>query len=156
MHLNASAGRAVKQYVFCILWPMRLTTFSDYTLRVQMYLAPDRTRLATIPEIAAAYGISQNHLMKVVHRLAQAGILESVRGKGGGIRQRSRSGRWAFAPFYLLARALAALSIPLWIAQYAGVLPVSYLRSPSWHGHEMLFGYALAVITGFLFTAGRN
>ena len=65
---------------------MRLTVFSDYTLRVLMYLALDRTRLTTIPEIAGAYGISENHLMKVVHRLARAGIVESIRGKGGGIR----------------------------------------------------------------------
>jgi len=65
---------------------MHLTVFSDYTLRVLMYLALDRTRLATIPEIATAYGISENHLMKVVHRLARAGVVESVRGKGGGIR----------------------------------------------------------------------
>ena len=65
---------------------MRLTSFSDYTLRVLMYLALNRDRLATIPEVAAAYDISENHLMKVVHQLARGGVVESVRGKGGGIR----------------------------------------------------------------------
>ncbi|GAB4062756.1 Rrf2 family transcriptional regulator [Uliginosibacterium sediminicola] len=65
---------------------MKLTSFTDYTLRVLMYLALHSERLATIQEIAAAYDISENHLMKVVHHLAKSGVLESLRGKGGGIR----------------------------------------------------------------------
>jgi uncharacterized protein involved in response to NO len=61
-----------------------------------------------------------------------------------------------FRPFYLLASAFAALSIALWALQYAGLLATPYLQGPLWHAHEMLFGFALAVIVGFLFTAGRN
>lgn len=61
-----------------------------------------------------------------------------------------------FRPFYLLASVFAALSVPLWAAQFSGLLPRPYLAGPVWHAHEMLFGFALAVIVGFLFTAGRN
>ena len=61
-----------------------------------------------------------------------------------------------FRPFYLLASIFAAASIPLWVCQYAGYLPAAYLRSMVWHGHEMLFGYTLAVVAGFLFTAVRS
>jgi uncharacterized protein involved in response to NO len=61
-----------------------------------------------------------------------------------------------FRPFYLLASSFAALSILLWICQYTGHLPAAYLRSPAWHGHEMLYGYTVAVIAGFLLTAVRN
>jgi uncharacterized protein involved in response to NO len=62
-----------------------------------------------------------------------------------------------FRPFYLGASIFASLSILLWIAEYAGLLPGGYLRrDPVWHAHEMLFGYTIAVIVGFLFTAGRN
>ncbi len=61
-----------------------------------------------------------------------------------------------FRPFYLLASVFAALSIPLWTLQFSGLLNHAYLAGPAWHAHEMLFGFALAVIVGFLFTAGRN
>jgi uncharacterized protein involved in response to NO len=61
-----------------------------------------------------------------------------------------------FRPFYLLASVFAALSIPLWALQFSGLLTPAYLAAPVWHAHEMLFGFALAVIVGFLFTAGSN
>ena len=61
-----------------------------------------------------------------------------------------------FRPFYLLASVFAALSVPLWAAQFSGLLTRPYLAGPVWHAHEMLFGFALAVIVGFLLTAGRN
>ena len=57
-----------------------------------------------------------------------------------------------FRPFYLLAGAYAALGVALWALQYAGWLPGA---NPWWHAHEMLFGYAFAVISGFLLTAVR-
>lgn len=62
-----------------------------------------------------------------------------------------------FRPFYLLAAALAAASLPLWAAQFFGLLP-SFGPVPAvvWHAHEMVFGFAVAVIVGFLFTAVRN
>ncbi|MBK5105962.1 MAG: NnrS family protein, partial [Burkholderiales bacterium] len=62
-----------------------------------------------------------------------------------------------FRPFYLLAALFATISVPLWTAQYAGWLGTrAIIGGPLWHAHEMLFGYAFAVIVGFLFTAGRN
>ena len=72
--------------------------------------------------------------------------------------QRQRFALWelGFRPFYLLASLFAALSIPLWALQFSGLIGHVYLAGPLWHAHEMLFGFALAVIVGFLFTAGRN
>ena len=65
---------------------MRLTVYTDYALRVLMYLALKEGQLATIAEIAKSFGISKNHLMKVAHQLGVAGYVETVRGRGGGLR----------------------------------------------------------------------
>lgn len=65
---------------------MRLTRYTDYAMRVLMHLAAHPDRICTIPEMARAYGISQNHLMKVVHQLGKAGYVAGVRGRNGGVR----------------------------------------------------------------------
>jgi len=65
---------------------MRLTVYTDYALRLLMYLAVKDDGLATISEVAASYGISKNHLMKVAHQLGLAGYVDTVRGRSGGLR----------------------------------------------------------------------
>ena len=62
-----------------------------------------------------------------------------------------------FRPFYLLAALLGTLNVPIWVAQWHGMVPqAGNLAGMAWHAHEMVFGFAAAVITGFLFTAARN
>ena len=65
---------------------MKLTFYSDYSLRLLMYVSVKREALVTIQEVADAYGISENHLMKVAFELGRKGFLETVRGRGGGLR----------------------------------------------------------------------
>jgi Rrf2 family nitric oxide-sensitive transcriptional repressor len=65
---------------------MRLTTMTDYALRLLMHVAQQRDRLCTIAEVAQVYGISEAHLMKITHQLGLGGWIETVRGKGGGMR----------------------------------------------------------------------
>ncbi len=65
---------------------MRLTEFTDHALRLLMHLAAHSERMATIDGIAGLYGISRNHLAKVVNELAVSGLVETTRGRAGGIR----------------------------------------------------------------------
>jgi Rrf2 family nitric oxide-sensitive transcriptional repressor len=65
---------------------MRLTSFTDYTLRSLMYLGMNRDKLVTIQEIADLHDISKNHLTKVIHQLGASGLVETVRGRHGGLR----------------------------------------------------------------------
>lgn len=65
---------------------MKLTDYTDYSLRVMLYLALRRDGLTTIQEISDAYGISKNHLMKVVQRLGELGWVDTIRGRNGGLR----------------------------------------------------------------------
>ena len=65
---------------------MRLTHFTDLSLRLLMFLAVKPNGLATIQEVAGRYGISRNHLMKVAQQLVKEGFVESFRGRGGGLR----------------------------------------------------------------------
>ncbi len=65
---------------------MNITRFTDYSLRVLIYLSIHKKELVTIKEVADVYGISKNHLMKVVQELSTKGYLQSIRGKNGGIK----------------------------------------------------------------------
>lgn len=65
---------------------MRLSEYTDYTLRVLMYCAEHPERRVTIAEIAEHHSASKSHLMKIVNDLAQQGVLDTLRGRGGGVR----------------------------------------------------------------------
>jgi Rrf2 family nitric oxide-sensitive transcriptional repressor len=65
---------------------MQLTFFTDYGLRTLMYVAANAPRTCSVREISDHFGISRNHLVKVVHRLSQLGYVASAKGKGGGIK----------------------------------------------------------------------
>jgi Rrf2 family transcriptional regulator, nitric oxide-sensitive transcriptional repressor len=65
---------------------MRLTTYTDYSLRVLIYLGVQSDELVTIRQISDHYGISNNHLLKVVHQLGLLGFIDTVRGRNGGLR----------------------------------------------------------------------
>lgn len=70
---------------------MHITRYTDYSLRVLMYVALKGNELSTIREIAESYDISKNHLMKVVQELNSKGYLQAIRGKNGGLRLRGET-----------------------------------------------------------------
>ncbi|WP_024461256.1 Rrf2 family transcriptional regulator [Marinimicrobium sp. LS-A18] len=70
---------------------MHITRYTDYSLRVLMYVALKGDELSTIREIAESYDISKNHLMKVVQELNSKGYLHAIRGKNGGLRLRGKA-----------------------------------------------------------------
>lgn len=84
---------------------MQLTTYTDYALRVLIYLALAEDRLVTIAEMSKAYGISSNHLRKVVHHLAQNGWIMTTRGRQGGL-------QLAHAPAAILLGAVVRQTEP--------------------------------------------
>lgn len=65
---------------------MRLTLYTDYSIRVLVFLTARTDGLSSISEVSETYGISKNHLMKVVQKLGQAGLVTTVRGRSGGIK----------------------------------------------------------------------
>ena len=65
---------------------MELSRFTDYSLRTLLFAGLHPDRILTVPEVAAAYGISENHLVKVTHKLGKHGYLETRRGRSGGFR----------------------------------------------------------------------
>jgi len=69
---------------------MQLTRFSDYSLRLLLYLAAHPDRLVSIDEVSRAYGVSHHHLVKVVQRLVDERFVASTRGRGGGLRLNRR------------------------------------------------------------------
>lgn len=89
---------------------MKLTTFTDYSLRLLLYLAVRPQRRATIAEIATAFDISENHMVKVAHFLGKCGCLSTVRGKGGGLELASPPERLGLGWVIRQTEASAALA----------------------------------------------
>ncbi len=76
----------LKHAIIDVVIKMKLTNYTDYSLRVLIYLAvKDNDEKSTITEITEAYQISRNHLTKVIHQLGQIGVIQTTRGRGGGI-----------------------------------------------------------------------
>ena len=130
---------------------MRLATYTDYTLRVLIYLAVHRERRVTIEEIAEAYAISRNHLMKVVHHLGRAGLAITTRGRSGGICLGPEPDTISIGRIARDCEADSALVECFGPSNTCRITPVCQLRSALSQANEAFFkvldGYTLADIT---------
>lgn len=131
---------------------MRLTRFTDYSLRVLMYVAAQPDRHATIAEIAAAFRISESHLTKVVHHLGKKGLLTNARGRGGGVTLASAPERINLGAVVRAAEANGALVECFNTkANHCLVTPVCGLRGVLEQALDAFYGvldrYTLADIT---------
>jgi Rrf2 family nitric oxide-sensitive transcriptional repressor len=127
---------------------MHLTTFSDYAMRVLMYLGLQQGRLVTIAQIAEQYSISENHLTKVVHFLGQQGYIDTVRGKGGGLRLKQKPTEINLAEIVKLTEGDEGLLPCVDGASDCCILPacrlVSILRESQTALYQVLGKYTLA------------
>lgn len=130
---------------------MRLTVYTDYALRVLMYATLHPDRLCTIGEIAAAYGISRNHVMKVVYELGVAGDIETVRGQQGGIRLARPPKDIVLGELIRRTEPEAALAPCFDCTAYCAISPACRLKRALQQASEAFFavldGYSLADLT---------
>ena len=124
---------------------MQLTRFSDYSLRVLIYLGLRQDQWVTIQQISEAHDISRNHLMKVVSFLAQKGWLSSQRGPGGGVRLHTRP------PEINLADVIRATEFDLELAECFGTQSNCRLTP-----HCLLRGVLIEALEAFLGVLGSH
>jgi Rrf2 family nitric oxide-sensitive transcriptional repressor len=128
---------------------MQLTRYTEYSLRVLMYLAIHPERLATITEISGAYNISRNHLVKVVHELGTLGFIKTQRGKQGGIRLARTADELTVGE--VVRQVEKNLEIVDCTDPACPILPVCDLRDALYQARgaffEVLDGYTLADLT---------
>ena len=98
---------------------MRLTRQTNYAIRILMYCAANEGRLSRIPEIAAAYSVSELFLFKILQPLVEAGLVQTVRGRNGGVRLGNGEGEGAIALYSSMSMQIVASS-PTGFSRYLG------------------------------------
>src|SRR5262245_27378428 len=132
---------------------MQLTLHTDYALRALIYLATSEEPLSSVGDFADAYGISKDHLVKVVQRLADMGCVETVRGRNGGVRlaqapERIRIGEVArrLEPHFALVECLSGKENACCITPACGLTAIMKEARDAFLG--VLDGYTLADCLG--------